>query len=144
MKAKVFSIILIVLMLILTLLIMLKYIKKTPEENDLLDGNVIFTKEITDKIIAINYWYADTEIIINNKSDIQKISKELASLKLKKASPDEPKKEGSFSIELETVNNTIEFGLLSKIMYIDNEMYFIDNDVLSLIQGISEKYKVNN
>lgn len=144
MKVKNVSIIFVCLVLLLLIFILIKNGKNLFTEHTPGYNNEIFTKNIYDNLVSVNYWYGDTKITINKDADIKSIYSELAALKLKKASSNEPRKEGSLRIELVLNDETMAFGLLSNILYINSEMYFIDNDVLSLIQEIADKYKGSN
>ncbi len=144
MRVKNISIIFVCLVLLLLIFILIKNGKNLFIEHTLGYNNEIFTKNIYDNLVSVNYWYGNTKIIINKDVDIKSIYSELATLKLKKASSNEPRKEGSIRIELVLNDETMAFGLLSNILYINSEMYFIDNDVLSLIQEIADKYKGSN
>jgi hypothetical protein len=141
MKVKKFFMIFISLVLLVLIFILIKIGKNIFIGNASGYNNEIFTKNICDQLITINCWYGDTKIVINKDIDIKSIYNKLAALNLKKASPNEPRKEGSIRIELVMNNETIAFGLLSNIVYINNEMYFTNNDVLSLIREIADKYK---
>ena len=139
MMNKVFFRIFIVIAFLLLLFTLIMKAKNTPNGKASGYNNEIFTSNTQEHLIAIHYWYGDTKIIINKDRDMKSIYSELAALKLKKASSDEPRKEGRILVELVMDDKTVEFGLLSNIMYHNGEMYFIDNDVLSLIQEIVEK-----
>ena len=136
MKNKLFLSLSVLVIFLLFTFFILKYMDDKSVENIPGYNNSIFTKNIEDKIVSINYWNCDKKIEIIQKADIKNIYTELASLKLKKAFPFAPHKEGNTPIEIITTDTTLKVSLLPDTIIYNHKMYYTNKDVLTLISKV--------
>jgi len=103
----------------------------------------IFTDDIYNQLVEIDYGNWDENLVINNDADMKIFYHYLSSLKLKSASPLDGRKAGGFSINLITNGEPVSIILFSDEIQIDGKRYYCNKDICDAITAIALKYKPN-
>ncbi len=98
-------------------------------------NNDIFTKDIYNDIIEINYMENDTTHKITDSKMISNVYKELASLELS-PSNDKIQKYGQMYLKIITSKQTIDIGLQSEEISIGKDKYYVDKDICTTLQNL--------
>lgn len=104
-------------------------------------NNDFFTKELLQNIIEIDYWREDEKVVIDKKEDINQIYWRLSGLTLEEASPEYKLISEPMKVELVTKNKTISIGLLPTVLTTDEQIYYIDKDIVRAFDMVTDNSK---
>ncbi|HBI72388.1 MAG TPA: hypothetical protein DEG06_00070 [Lachnospiraceae bacterium] len=102
-------------------------------------NNDIFTEDLYNSIVEIDFLYGGKEININNNDDLYSMYSQFASLILTEAPDNKEPKDGHQIIKMVTKDKTIEIGLLSNEIIVDNTKYTVDKDIVIETRNIALK-----
>ncbi len=105
-------------------------------------NNEIFTEDLYNSLVEVDFWVGNEKIVINNEDDMKNIFRNFSSLTLTEAPKEELVKCGHQSINIITSDKTLGIGLLSDEMYVENQRYYIDKDIVDSIRDIAYKKEV--
>ncbi len=104
-------------------------------------NNDIFTEDLYNSLVEVDFWVGNEKIVINNEDDMKNIFRNFSSLILTDVPDEEPIKCGHHHIKIVTSDKTLDIGLLSGEMVVDNQRYYIDKDIIDSIIDIAYKYR---
>ncbi|MDF2539995.1 MAG: hypothetical protein K0S76_3016 [Herbinix sp.] len=104
--------------------------------------NDIFSKDLFNELVEINYWYGNEKIIIDNEEDINAIYNLFASLELSEFNSSSTNtKYGHVIIDFITSKLQIGVGLLTDEIKVDGITYRTNKDIVAAVRDIAIKHK---